>query len=135
MTRLTVIDENGSHSFDQVSFGEVGVNANDFALATGWTLKIEGLCKGEICVPVRDSAAMSDGEAVDIAEFARVTGRNMLVDETRHVVAMGEQASSRSASMATLEAPNFTLPDINGNLVSLSDFANRKKLLLAWSSW
>jgi hypothetical protein len=135
MTQLTVIDESGSHSVDQVSFGEVGVNANDFALATGWTLKIEGLCKGEICVPVRDSAAMSDGEAVDIAEFARVTGRNMLVDETRHVVAMGEQASSRSASMATLEAPNFTLPDINGNLVSLSDFANRKKLLLAWSSW
>lgn len=135
MTRLTVIDENGSHSFDQVDFGVLGVNANDFARATGWTLKIEGLCKGEICVPVRDPAAMSDGEAVDVLEFARVTGRNMLVDETRHVVVMGEQASSRSASMATLDAPNFTLPDINGNLVSLSDFAKRKKLLLAWSSW
>ena len=135
MTQLTVIDESGSYSFDQVSFGEVGVNADDFARATGWTLKAEGLCKGEVCIPVRDSAAMSDGEAVDIAEFARVTGRNMLVDETRHVVALGEQASSRSASMATLDAPNFTLPDINGNLVSLSDFAKRKKLLLAWSSW
>ena len=135
MTRLTVIDENGSHSFDQVRFGVLGVSARDFARTTGWTLKTEGLCKGEVCIPVRDSAAMSDGEAVDIAEFARVTGRNMLVDETRHVVALGEQASSRSASMATLDAPNFTLPDINGNLVSLSDFAKRKKLLLAWSSW
>ena len=135
MTRLTVIDENGSHSFDQVSFGVLGVSAHEFARTTGWTLKTEGLCKGEVCIPVRDSAAMSDGEAVDIAEFARVTGRNMLVDETRHVVALGEQASSRSASMATLDAPNFTLPDINGNLVSMSDFAKRKKLLLAWSSW
>ena len=135
MTRLTVIDENGSHSFDQVRFGVLGVSAHEFARTTGWTLKTEGLCKGEVCIPVRDSAAMSDGEAVDIAEFARVTGRNMLVDETRHVVALGEQASSRSASMATLDAPNFTLPDINGNLVSLSDFAKRKKLLLAWSSW
>jgi peroxiredoxin len=50
-------------------------------------------------------------------------------------MAMGEQASSRSASMATLDAPNFTLPDINGKMVSLSDFAKRKKLILAWSSW
>jgi hypothetical protein len=135
MTRLTVIDESGSHSFEQVGFGELGVSAHDFARTTGWTLKTEGLCKGEVCVPVRDAAAMSDGDAIDIAEFARVTGRNMLVDETRHVVAMGDHASSRSASMATLDAPNFTLPDINGNLVSLSDFANRKKLILAWSSW
>ena len=135
MTQLTVIDESGSHPFDQVSFGEVGVNADDFARATGWTLKAEGLCKGEICVPVRESAAMSNGEAIDIAEFARVTGRNVIIDADRNVLAMGEQASSRSASMATLDAPNFTLPDINGNLVSLSDFAKRKKLLLAWSSW
>ena len=135
MTQLTVIDESGSHSLSQVGFGELGVNANDFARATGWTLKPEGLCKGEVCVPVRDAAAMSDGTAIDVAEFARVTGRNMVIDASRNVVAIGEQASSRAALMATLDAPNFTLPDINGNLVSLSDFANRKKLILAWSSW
>jgi hypothetical protein len=135
MTQLTVIDESGSHPFEQVAFGEFGVSADAFARATGWTLKAEGLCKDEICVPVRDAATMSNGEAIDVAEFVRVTGRNMVVDSSRNVVAMGEQASNRAASMATLDAPNFTLPDINGNLVSLSDFANRKKLILAWSSW
>ena len=135
MTQLTVIDESGSHSFGQVGFGELGVSADDFARTTGWMLKPEGLCKGEICVPVRNTAAMSDGAAIDVAEFARVTGRNMVIDASRNVVAMGEQASIRAASMATLDAPNFTLPDINGNLVSLSDFVNRKKLILAWSSW
>ena len=135
MTQLTVIDESGSHSFGQVGFGELGVSADDFARTTGWMLKPEGLCKGEICVPVRNTAAMSDGDAIDVAEFARVTGRNMVIDASRNVVAMGEQASIRAASMATLDAPNFALPDINGNLVSLSDFANRKKLILAWSSW
>ena len=135
MTRLTVIDESGSHSFGQVGFGKLGVSADDFARATGWSLKPEGLCKGEICVPVRDTAAMSNGSAIDVAEFARVTGRDMVIDASRNVMAMGEQASSRAAAMATLDAPNFILPDINGNLVSLSDFANRKKLILAWSSW
>lgn len=135
MTRLTVIDEDGSHSLGQMGFGELGVSADDFASATGWVLKSEGLCKDEICVPVRDTAAMSNGTAIDVAEFARVTGRNIVIDTSRNVVAMGEQASSRAASMATLDAPNFVLPDINGNLVSLSDFAHRKKLILAWSSW
>ena len=135
MTQLTVIDESGSHSFGQVGFGDLGVSADDFARATGWTLKAEGLCKGEVCVPVRDASAMSDGAAIDVVEFARVTGRNIVIDASRNMVAMGEQASSRAASMATLDAPDFTLPDINGNLVSLSDFTNRKKLILAWSSW
>ena len=135
MTQLTVIDESGSHSFGQVGFGDLGVSADDFARATGWTLKAEGLCKGEVCVPVRDTSAMSDGASIDVVEFARVTGRNIVIDASRNMVAMGEQASSRAASMATLDAPNFTLPDINGNLISLSDFADRKKLILAWSSW
>ena len=135
MTQLTVIDESGSHSFGQVGFGDLGVSADDFARATGWTLKAEGLCKGEVCVPVRDASAMSDGAAIDVVEFARVTGRNIVIDASRNMVAMGEQASSRAASMATLDAPDFTLPDINGNLISLSDFADRKKLILAWSSW
>jgi len=135
MTQITVIDESGSHAFEQVVFGKLGVSADDFARATGWTLKTEGLCKGDVCVPVRDTEAMSNGAAIDVAEFVRVTERNMVVDSSRNVVAVGEQASSRAASMATLDAPNFTLPDINGKLVSLSDFANRKKLILAWSSW
>ena len=135
MTRLTVIDESGSHSFGQVGFGKLGVSADDFARATGWSLKPEGLCKGEICVPVRDTAAMSNGAAIDLAEFARVTGRNMVIDASRNVVAIGEQASSRAAAMTTLDAPNFTLPDINGKRVSMSDFDKRKKLILAWSSW
>ena len=135
MTQLTVIDESGSHAFEQVGFGKLGVSADDFARATGWTLKAEGLCKDEMCVPVRDTTAMSNGADIDVAEFVRVTGRNIVFDSSRNVLAMGEQASSRAASMATLDAPNFTLPDINGNLVSLSDLANRKKLILAWSSW
>ena len=135
MTRITVIDETGSHSFGQVGFGELGVSADDFARATGWMLKPEGLCKDEICVPVRDTAAMSDGAAIDLAEFARVTGRNMVIDASRKVMAIGEHASSRATSMATLDAPNFTLPDIKGNMVSLSDFNKRKRLILAWSSW
>jgi peroxiredoxin len=35
----------------------------------------------------------------------------------------------------TLEAPDFTLPDIDGKQHSLSDYRGKKVLLLSWASW
>jgi len=32
-------------------------------------------------------------------------------------------------------APDFTLPDLDGNLVSLSDFRGKKTLVFIWASW
>ena len=40
------------------------------AAHTGWTLKPEGLCRGEMCVPVRDRAALGDADGIDLAAFA-----------------------------------------------------------------
>ena len=117
------------------NFGEFGVEAAAFGSATGWVHKPEGLCKGDLCVPVRNPKVLSDGESIDIAEFARITNRNILIDSGRKIVALGDQATSRAQSMATLDAPNFTLPDINGKMVSFYDYNRRKRLLLAWSSW
>ena len=37
--------------------------------------------------------------------------------------------------MTSLQAPDFTLNDMNGQPVSLHNFERRKVLLLAWSSW
>lgn len=117
------------------NFGEFGVEAAAFGSSTGWMHKPEGLCKGDLCVPVRNPHVLSDGESIDIAEFARVTNRNILIDSGRKIIALGDQATSRAQSMATLDAPNFTLPDINGKMVSFYDYNRRKRLLLAWSSW
>lgn len=117
------------------NFGEFGVEAAAFGSLIGWVLKPAGLCKDDLCVPVRNPQVLSDGESIDIAEFARITNRNILIDSGRKIVALGDQATSRAQSMATLDAPNFTLPDINGKLVSFYDYNRRKRLLLAWSSW
>jgi peroxiredoxin len=37
--------------------------------------------------------------------------------------------------LSSLAAPDFTLPDMNGKLHSLSDFRGKKVLLLTWASW
>ena len=137
MTLGQVINQIGETTAVEVasSFGEFAVSLADFARATGWQLKPEGLCIDEICVPIRETNRLTDGTSIDLVEFARVTKQNIVFDRQRQVAALGERADSRSNSMSSLLAPDFKLPDIHGRQVSFSDFNRRKRLLLAWSSW
>ena len=131
-----VIQEGETTVVDVASnFGEFAVSLADFARATGWQLKPEGLCIDEICVPIREANRLTDGASIDLVEFARVTKQNIVFDRQRQVAALGERADSRGDSMSSLLAPDFKLPDIHGRQVSFSDFNRRKRLLLAWSSW
>ena len=115
--------------------GKLSVSNSVLEQATGWSLKPEGLCRDQVCVPVRNVEALIKNDEVDLAEFARLVSQNIVIDVQRKVVALGEQAQTRGTEMATLEAPDFTLPDIHGRQVSFSDYNRRKRLLLAWSSW
>ena len=115
--------------------GKVSVSNSELEQSTGWSLKPEGLCRDQVCVPVLNVTALSQADQVDLSEFARLVQQNIVIDAQRKVVALGEQAQIRGTEMATLEAPDFTLPDIHGRLVSFSDYNRRKRLLLAWSSW
>ena len=100
----------------------------------GWELKPEGLCRGDVCVPMRTTTADERG-GLPLVEFARLTGRPAVVDGARSIAALGVRADIRGEELRSLAAPDFTLPDPHGNPVSLSDFGRRKRLLLAWSSW
>ena len=137
MNEAVLINADGSASVVQsvLNFGTFGIDSGDLVGATGWKLRPEGLCKGSICIPVRNLQELTDGKSLDLTEFARLMKLNILIDAQRKIVALGEQAENRSASMSTLDAPDFTLPDIHGRQVSFSDYNRRKRLLLAWSSW
>lgn len=137
MNQGLVVTQDGETTAVEVAsnFGEFAVSLADFARATGWQLKPEGLCIDEICVPIREANRLTDGASIDLVEFARVTKQNIVFDRQRQVAALGERADSRSESMSSLLAPDFKLPDIHGRQVSFSDFNRRKRLLLAWSSW
>ena len=115
--------------------GKLSVSNSVLEQATGWSLKPEGLCRDQVCVPVRNVEALVRDNQVDLGEFALLVSQNIVIDVQRKVVVFGEQAQIRGTEMATLEAPDFTLPDIHGRQVSFSDYNRRKRLLLAWSSW
>ena len=137
MTLGLVVNREGETTAVEIAsnFGEFAISLDDFARATGWQLKPQGLCIAEICVPVRDAKTLTNQTQIDLVEFARVTKQNIVVDQERKVAALGEHADTRSEAMTSLDAPDFRLPDIHGRQVSFSDFNRRKRLLLAWSSW
>jgi peroxiredoxin len=57
------------------------------------------------------------------------------VDPEEAVIAIGIPAEERAAAMGSLDAPDFELPDIEGETFKFSSFGKRKKLVVTWASW
>jgi hypothetical protein len=113
------------------------VPLDELTQATGWKLEPEGACRGDVCVPIpsaREREFVRPG-ALNLAALARVLDQPVVHDAPSGSWVVGEAAQARSASMQSLEAPNFTLPDLEGRLHSLLDYRGRKVFLVSWASW
>lgn len=109
------------------------VSPIDAETITGWTLKPEGMCRGELCVPLAEDIRR-DG-TVDLAAFWRVLGHPVVSDRQGEVWVLGTAAESRATALAGLEAPDFTLPDLAGVPHRLSELRGKKVFLTTWASW
>ena len=101
----------------------------------GWELKPQGLCKDERCVPVRDRAPLQGPDGIDLRALAGALKLPLAIDVEEKIACLGSSADERGARLASLEAPDFTLPDLAGRLHSLSDYRGKKILLVAYASW
>lgn len=101
----------------------------------GWTLKREGLCRDEVCVLVPDRAALEHDGGVDLRVAAGLLDRPVAVDEPSGLVAVGAPRAARRAALEDLTAPDFELPDLDGQPHRLSDHRGKKRLLAAFASW
>lgn len=115
--------------------GSVRVAPDVLRDGTGWELKPEGLCRGDHCIPVRDRASLAGARGVDLVAFARALDRPLALDVAERAGALGASAASLSARLATLEAPDFSLPDLQGRMHTLSGHRGKKALLIAYASW
>lgn len=109
------------------------MGAADAAKATGWTLKPEGMCLAERCVPLPADAVK--GDQVDVAAFWTRLGGPVVAAENGEVWALGAPADERNAALEGLEAPDFTLPDVDGTPRTLSQLRGKKVFLATWASW
>jgi hypothetical protein len=100
-----------------------------FERATGWALKPQGACKGEICVPL-----LTKPEDVDANVLSDRLGMALVRDEKHGIWALGSETIGPRA-LSTAEASDFTLPDWRGEEFTLSSLRGQKVFLLAWASW
>jgi hypothetical protein len=67
--------------------------------------------------------------------FALRFHRPLIRDEDHGIWAFGERAETRADQLLSLQAPEFTLPDLDGRLHSLSDYRGQKIFLMSWGSY
>lgn len=121
----------------RVKDGNLWLSSRDLELATGWSMKPEGFCLGEVCVPVpsADRSSYVDGDEINATAFWRRLGNPIVHDASGEVWAFGTGASDRASRLQSLEAPDFALPDLSGAIQTLSEHRGKKILLATWASW
>jgi len=135
MTSTTVITDQLAVVDGTIDGGRLLLDPPALPGAIGWELKDEGLCRDEVCVPVRDRESLFSGAALDLAAVADALGRPVVVDAAAGVAAMALPSEERRRALRDHMAPPFTLPDLDGRMHSLEEWRGRKKLLVAFSSW
>ena len=106
------------------------ISKHEFEAGTGWTLKPEGACQGNVCIPLSQPA----GDPVDVARVAGDIGMPLVAAPEYGLWALGP-ASIGSRALASAEAPDLRLPDLNGNEFRLSSLRGQKVLLYAWAPY
>lgn len=135
-TRIELLDEDRLTEVDgAVSGGSLRVAPEGLEAALGWHLEAEGLCRGDVCVPVADHAGLIDEHGIDLARFAELIGRPVALDTEHGCISVGTSALEHGAALRSGVAPDFSLPDLAGRRHTLSEQRGKKVLLIAYASW
>lgn len=97
---------------------------------TGWDLKPEGLCRGDVCIPFQ-----STGGLVDLADLATRIDAALVHDPAHELWSLGPSAPGGGRFLADSRFPDLTLPDLEGQPFSFSSLLGRKVVMVAWASW
>ena len=106
------------------------ISKSEFEARTGWQLKPEGACKGDICIPIPDV----DGDTVDVKAMAEAMNLPLVEAAEANLWALGPESIGGKA-LVTAEAPELELPDLDGNLFTLSSLKGKKILVYAWAPY
>ena len=98
-----------------------------FGAATGWTIKPEGACKGDVCVPLPSGP-------FDVRSTAERLRMALVHDESAGLWAIGPAALGDRA-LTTAEAPELVLNDVDGSEFRLSSLRGQKVVIVSWAPY
>jgi AhpC/TSA family len=117
--------------------GGLWLGGADLKRVSGWEYRPDGFCRGEVCVPVPDArkSEFVDGGRYNLAALTSLLGQPVVADAEFNAWCFGAAASERKRMLTSLNAPDFSLPDLDGKMHSLSDYRGKKVFVVSWASW
>jgi len=124
---------------------QLWITTADLKRATHFEVKPQGVCRDELCFPLpkakREAFLHKDAgqsRATDtwfnMTAFAQLVHQPVAHDAALSTWYFGLRSDQRQ-QLSSLQAPDFTLPDLQGKPHRLSDFRGKKILLVTWASW
>jgi hypothetical protein len=135
MPEVTIISDDIRTVDGAVSDGRILLDPAGLPDALGWELKPEGLCRDDVCVPVRDPRTLFADDQLDLERVADALARPIVVDADARLATIALPAEERRRALDSLVAPSFELADLHGELHRLEEWHGRKRLLVAFASW
>jgi hypothetical protein len=120
--------------------GQLWITTADLKRATRFEVKPQGVCRDELCFPLpkakREAFIHKEARAswFNMTAFAELVRQPVAHDAALSTWYFGLRSDQRQ-QLSSLQAPDFTLPDLQGKLHRLSDFHGKKILLVTWASW
>tara|TARA_B100000686_G_C16775852_1_gene968412 strand:- start:1428 stop:1850 length:423 start_codon:yes stop_codon:yes gene_type:complete len=111
------------------------IHNDDVHKILGWELKPEGLCREETCIPVSNLPDSVESETVDLLTLTEVLEFSTVIDREAGFLAIDSFSSLRTSALLERKAPDICLPDLTGDKRFLSEWSDKKKLLVAFSTW
>ena len=141
-TRATVVYDEVATDINSASedSGQLWITTTDLKQATRFEVKPQGVCRDVLCFPLPKSKKSeflrkeSGKSWFNLSAFADLVHQPVAHDAGSSAWYFGLRSDQRQG-LASLQAPDFTLPDITGKMHSLSDFRGKKVLLVTWASW
>jgi hypothetical protein len=135
MSRITLLGPDGETEIDGSFDGDTALVATaDLERATGWARNPEGLCRGDVCIPVRD-AGLDHGDQVSLNALATLLRAPFVAEPGASAVALGEAGVLPTTESGPMYAPDFALESFSGGEFTFSSIGAKKKLLVTWASW
>lgn len=141
-TRATIVYDDIATDISSANedSAQLWITTTDLKQATRFELKPQGVCRDVLCFPLpksreKDFLRKETGKSwFNLTAFANLVHQPVAHDAGSSAWYFGLRSDQRQV-LSSLQAPDFTLPDMEGKMHSLSDFRGKKVLLITWASW